>query len=384
MKCPSCGKEIPDGSTFCPQCGNKCADANQIKCPVCQKVVPPDAPFCPYCGATLLTKHEREKSFKEAKKHNMQKLRDIKFAKFIERRGNLLISGVIVVIFLLIGGFYIYEKNTNKAVQSPKINTNQSLQSDKKTKTADSDLALGPVFVGESWSDAKLDLGSEISSSTESKNQVHYKFNNLEVVVKDGVVDALISRDSSVSTKKGIHQGDSLQDVLKAYGKNYKKSDYDQGTCYEYEYKTKNGSPALLRFAIDSNDKVDYISIRTITNDVNNAKKAFLDYHKAISNHRFKDAYSYFTDNGRQSVGDYSSYARGYQDTLSSSVSNISVVDSSPSKVKFTYTLKSRDRVPVSSKNKIQTFSGEVTMINDNGKWYIDNMSAQKTDEHIE
>ena len=48
------------------------------------------------------------------------------------------------------------------------------------------------------------------------------------------------------------------------------------------------------------------------------------------------------------------------------------------------HSLKSRDRVPVSSKNKIQTFSGEVTMINDNGKWYIDNMNAHKTDEHIE
>ena len=172
--------------------------------------------------------------------------------------------------------------------------------------------------------------------------------------------------------------------MLKAYGKNYKKSDYDQQICYEYEYKTKDGSPALLRFAINDNDKVDYISIRTITNDVNNAEKAFLGYHKAISDHRFKDAYSYFTDNYRQSVGDYSSYAHGYQDTLASSVSNIRVVDSSPSKVNLTYTLQSRDRIPLSSKNKIQTFRGEVTMINDNGKWYIDNMSAKKTNERMD
>ena len=247
-------------------------------------------------------------------------------------------------------------------------------------------MSLDSVFIGENWSDVQRDLGQPNSSSQEPPNYTRHKYDDMEVVVenKNNTVQALVSENSSVSTKRGIHQGDSLSDVLKAYGTDYKKSDYGEQTYYEYGYKTKDGSPALLRFAINSNDKVDYISIRTITNDVNNAKKAFLDYHKAISNHRFKDAYSYFTDNGRQSVGDYSSYARGYQDTLSSTVSNISVVDSSPSKVTFTYTLKSRDRVPVSSKNKIQTFSGEVTMINDNGKWYIDNMNAHKTDEHIE
>lgn len=207
----------------------------------------------------------------------------------------------------------------------------------------------------------------------------------MEVIVenKNNTVQALVSKNSSVSTKRGIHQEDSLSDVLKAYGTDYKKSDYGEQTCYEYEYKAKDGSPALLRFAINNNDKVDYISIRTITNDVNNARKAFLDYHKAISDHRFKDAYSYFTDNYRQSIGDYSSYAHGYQDTLSSSVSNVKVVDSSPSKVKLMYTLNARDRIPASSRSKTQTFNGEVTMIQNNGNWYIDSMSAQKTDEHI-
>ena len=47
------------------------------------------------------------------------------------------------------------------------------------------------------------------------------------------------------------------------------------------------------------------------------------------------------------------------------------------------YVLKSRDRIPASNRSKMQTFNGEVTMIQDNGRWYIDSMSAQKTDEHI-
>lgn len=389
MKCPSCGNEIPDGSVFCPQCGNKCADTNQIRCPVCQNVVPPDSPFCPNCGATLLTTDERKKAFKKVKKQNIQKHIIIKIKKFVENWRSAFIPVLIVAIILLIGGVYVYTRDSNKTTPDTNINTNHTKQSpqqsDKKQKTADSDLALGPVFVGETWSDVQRDLGQPNSNSTEPPNYTRYKYDDMEVIIenKNNTVQALVSKNSSVSTKRGIHQGDSLSDVLNAYGTDYKKSDYGEQTYYEYEYKTKDGSPALLRFAINNNDKVDYISIRTITNDVNNARKAFLDYHKAISDHRFKDAYSYFTDNYRQSIGDYSSYAHGYQETLSSSVSNIKIVDSSPSKVKLMYTLKARDRIPVSSRSKTQTFNGEVTMIQDNGKWYIDSMSAQKTDEHI-
>lgn len=389
MKCPSCGNEIPDGSVFCPQCGNKCADTNQIRCPVCQNVVPPDSPFCPNCGATLLTTDERKKAFKKVKKQNIQKHIIIKIKKFVENWRSAFIPVLIVAIILLIGGVYVYTRDSNKTTPDTNINTNHTKQSpqqsDKKQKTADSDLALGPVFVGETWSDVQRDLGQPNSNSTEPPNYTRYKYDDMEVIVenKNNTVQALVSKNSSVSTKRGIHQGDSLTDVFNAYGTDYKKSDYGEQTYYEYEYKTKDGSPALLRFAINNNDKVDYISIRTITNDINNARKAFLDYHKAISDHHFKEAYSYFTDNCRQSIGDYSSYALGYQDTLSSSVSNVKVVDSSPSKVKFMYTLKARDRIPVSSRSKTQTFNGEVTMIQDNGKWYIDSMSAQKTDEHI-
>lgn len=389
MKCPSCGNEIPDGSVFCPQCGNKCADTNQIRCPVCQNVVPPDSPFCPNCGATLLTTDERKKAFKKVKKQNIQKHIIIKIKKFVENWRSAFIPVLIVAIILLIGGVYVYTRDSNKTTPDTNINTNHTKQSpqqsDKKQKTADSDLALGPVFVGETWSDVQRDLGQPNSNSTEPPNYTRYKYDDMEVIIenKNNTVQALVSKNSSVSTKRGIHQGDSLSDVLNAYGTDYKKSDYGEQTYYEYEYKTKDGSPALLRFAINNNDKVDYISIRTITNDINNARKAFLDYHKAISDHHFKEAYSYFTDNYRQSIGDYSSYALGYQDTLSSSVSNVKVVDSSPSKVKFMYTLKARDRIPVSSRSKTQTFTGEVTMIQDNGKWYIDSMSAQKTDEHI-
>lgn len=444
MKCSSCGKEIPDGSKFCIHCGAKCE--LKIICPECNALVDSNLKFCPFCGSkireekSIVDSTVSEKKGNQATTDNLETMTTNKkkavisevVEKNISSKSGILStnsSGQIVnsnkyqgsdprnlsdtyannnsfwtkitkkqrigiiagaVGLCIIAGILIgtssYKKNVANISTSRTSQSYQSNSDSKQKKHSDSELSLDSVFIGEHWSDVQRDLGQPNKSSQEPPDYTRYKYDDMEVVVRnnDDTVQALVSASSSVSTKRGIHQGDSLQDVLKAYGKNYKESDYGEETYYEYEYKTKDGAPALLRFAVNnSNNTVDYISIRTITNDVNNAKKAFLAYHKAISDHRFKDAYSYFTSNYRQSIGDYRNYARGYQDTLDSSVSNIRVVDSSPSKVNLTYTLKSNDRMPGRKENKIQTFNGSVTMINDNGKWYIDNMSAQKTDEHI-
>jgi RNA polymerase subunit RPABC4/transcription elongation factor Spt4 len=50
MKCPNCGKETPEGSIFCGNCG-----AKVVKGEICErcgaKGIPEDARFCPQCGA---------------------------------------------------------------------------------------------------------------------------------------------------------------------------------------------------------------------------------------------------------------------------------------------------------------------------------------------
>ncbi|MFX0092883.1 MAG: zinc ribbon domain-containing protein [Candidatus Hodarchaeota archaeon] len=50
-RCKACDSEIPTGSTFCPNCGDK--TENQVKekiCFYCRKPNLPDAKFCSYCG----------------------------------------------------------------------------------------------------------------------------------------------------------------------------------------------------------------------------------------------------------------------------------------------------------------------------------------------
>ena len=423
INCSECNALIDNNLKFCPLCGAKIGDGktdvNNISSEKKAKQVlegNPESPIeenknfsisevagkirtnSPELVSSNLSEKVISQSVPKDNYQNMQQNDRIDtetgkvsfWGKFTKNQRIGIIIGVLGICVL--AGIVIGINSNNKNVENTsKPSVSQSSQANfektnsKQRKHSDTELSLDSVFIGESWSDVQRDLGQPNSSSKEPPNYTRYKYDDMEVIVenKNNTVQALVSKNSSVSTKRGIHQEDSLSDVLKAYGTDYKKSDYGEQTCYEYEYKAKDGSPALLRFAINNNDKVDYISIRTITNDVNNARKVFLDYHKAISDHHFKEAYSYFTDNCRQSIGDYSSYAHGYQDTLSSSISNIKVVDSSPSKVKLMYILKARDRIPASSRSKTQTFTGEVTMIQDNGKWYIDSMSAQKTDEHI-
>ena len=51
MNCPSCGRENPDGSLFCKQCGRRLSET--VTCPVCGELSPADGNFCIRCGARL-------------------------------------------------------------------------------------------------------------------------------------------------------------------------------------------------------------------------------------------------------------------------------------------------------------------------------------------
>ena len=65
MFCSNCGKEIPDGSEFCPYCGTnlneeikkeKTEVVEEVKeniCNNCKKEIPEESDFCPYCGYNL-------------------------------------------------------------------------------------------------------------------------------------------------------------------------------------------------------------------------------------------------------------------------------------------------------------------------------------------
>lgn len=56
MRCSECGREIPDDSVFCPECGKqqtigqKPQKEKMKRCTNCGCKIPEDSAFCPECG----------------------------------------------------------------------------------------------------------------------------------------------------------------------------------------------------------------------------------------------------------------------------------------------------------------------------------------------
>lgn len=53
IKCPSCGADLPSGSKFCTNCGNKIGGG--ISCPKCKADIPAGSKFCPGCGYKIIS-----------------------------------------------------------------------------------------------------------------------------------------------------------------------------------------------------------------------------------------------------------------------------------------------------------------------------------------
>ena len=64
--CPKCGKEVPDGATFCGACGAQMSadgvssESSASFCPKCGESVPAGAAACPKCGAALNAEPEKK------------------------------------------------------------------------------------------------------------------------------------------------------------------------------------------------------------------------------------------------------------------------------------------------------------------------------------
>lgn len=386
--CPHCGRPLAADAVFCSYCGKPVH-----MCPKCHQPVDPSAKFCPSCGAQLQVPEAQYGSMKAVQSEEKSaqpemnpvtppilspQKKELPLKVQLQAHGNLIIALACVLAVAIAGGvWYAHEQ---KAVPAK-----ENAVSSQPVKTADSELSLNGVYLGQSWDEAKDNLGRELSTSDSKDGAVHHKFTDMDVVVKDNKVIMLTSSSPAAQSKRGIHQGSSFDDVVNAYGDDYQASEYGAQIHYEYTFKTDDGKPGILRFAVSKNSQtVEYISVRLTDEQTDGAKQAFLAYHKAISGHHLQEAFQLLTPDFQTSVGSYDGYAPGYANTLSSDVSNIRKVSSGGDKTMFSFTLKARDRIPGSSKVKVQYFNGQVTMVKEGDTWKISDMSAKKTGEHVE
>ena len=131
--------------------------------------------------------------------------------------------------------------------------------------------------------------------------------------------------------------------------------------------------------------KNDYI--KKLNLNEKEAQQVFINYHKAITEKNYDDAYDMLTRRQQTYILGGEAYSQIYENTISSTVDNISRINSEDNTITFNYDIITRDNTE-DNKIKIQKFSGQVTMINDNGKWLISNYDVRnkttKVDEWIE
>lgn len=114
----------------------------------------------------------------------------------------------------------------------------------------------------------------------------------------------------------------------------------------------------------------------------NGAEQAFKNYHRAITNGNYREAYNTLSIAQRQRVGDFNSYVKGFSNTISSEVTDMRLVSSDEDSVTFDYTITVRDRYQ--GRVKVMTFRGQVTMAKDKGRWYVRYAKSSKTNERYE
>lgn len=320
----------------------------------------------------------------------------------INESGSILkyiIIGVILVLGVFLG-IYFFSNKTANDISSNTSNNGIISNEEKNILSVNSDLSLGGVELGYSIEQMHKVLGKE-TSIDEKDSYKFYNYSDIQVGIKNGKVDALVSNSSAVATKRGIHQGSSLKDVFDKYGDNYNKMDYDDLILYEYTFATDNNKNGILRFAISkSNNQVNYISVRIPEEDLNTksitttdnstsnvtnaneAAQALNNYYAAINKHDMRAAYNILSDDMQTHMGSLNDYADGYKTTLSDSISNVQVTSNSGDEIALSYTLTARDSYN-SNSIKEQTFACTALLSKKTGSWHIVDMSAKKQGERI-
>ena len=299
----------------------------------------------------------------------------------------------LVVILLAVGLYFVVRDDGNKSSAPANSVATQSKEEKAAVREMQTDLSLGGLDLGLSLEEMHKVLGQEKESKAmEKAGYRRYYYDDIWVVVHDGKVSALESNSDKVKTKRGIAQGAQLSEVLAAYGKDYMLSNYDGKKLYEYNFQSQDGRAGILRFAVnEGTDTVDYITVRyapaaklsELAPDPSGAVTAMQAYHKAISNHKYQDAYGMMTPDMQNAMGTFENYCNGYQSTLSSTVTDTKVLSTDGNRVRIGYTLRARDRAK-GGRVLVQVFSGTAIMVNNNGRWYIDEMQASKQGEHYE
>ena len=218
----------------------------------------------------------------------------------------------------------------------------------------------------------------------------------------NGKVDAFVTRDPKFKTKRGLHVGSTYSEVIDKYGTDSMGMNNGNLVLHEYPFNSLDGKYSLLRFAVDGNGRVEYISIRIleeeapkkddtkkkddsgIDENTKQAAAAFLRFHEAITDKNYSAAFNLFSDERKEEM-DYNvrAFAQGYSDTITSEITDLKLVSTSNNYVVMDYVLDARDRAG-GGKTLYQQFRGQVEMVKVGGEWKIAATQSKRVKEVME
>lgn len=398
--CPNCGAE--NTGKFCTKCGQKRADD-------LGQTQPLDMPAV---GAPQRTTPESViKPSYETPQQPAQQVPPAMQGRMVPPQGNVPQPdqskgkqiALIVVIIVLLGvlGFFGYrEFFADEGTGYQPVAKQETAADSKPVREMKTDLSLGGLDLGDPAGDiAEVETDAEKKDPKQEGSMLRHYYADMQIVEENGKITALVSETDKVSTKRGIHQGSTLDEVQKAYGTDtFSQSDDGDGrTLYEYKFTGQDDRVGLLRFAV-KDGKVDYISVRTYegaaqpagvqaaapaVNDSESAKGTLRNFYSAISSKNLAAAWNLMTPEQQSRMGGYDSFRSGYSTTLSSAATNITVASSSADKVVLNYTLIARDRAE-GGHVKVQNFNGSATLVKQDGGWKISYTESSKVGEHLQ
>lgn len=129
---------------------------------------------------------------------------------------------------------------------------------------ARTDLSLNGIDLGISLAEAQSKLGQPVKVEHLDNHDRQYYSDGFYISVANNKVTAFVTKDPKFKTRRGLHVGSTYDEIIDKYGTNSADMTVDNLTLHEYPFTAINGENALLRFAVDSSNRVDYISIRVV------------------------------------------------------------------------------------------------------------------------
>lgn len=362
-----------------------------------------DAKFCPSCGYPLHNEEVQDTRLTEDQTE-LHYQNDIDDTSFYQRNKKVILAGIAIIVIVLcsVFGWKVYEESQYpdnctviySQLESANRNFMDTTQQLSKADTdADVDGMIAAIEKDRNQVDDLVKAHSELKIPSKyqaegkaidtllhkqadvykaalfiidnpNDESADKKMEALQTLIKESKDLAATVHMQGTDFYKAVNM-DSLADYLKVYRDKIKKNTDQQ-----------DAANALAEAAAKDTSQSEAEVAKNMR-----AIRIFRTYHNRLSAHYLQAAYQTFSNN-LQSQLPYTSWANGYESTISSMPYNVKVTASNSDSVTLSYSLKAKDRV--SGAILVQYFNGTCTLVLENGAWKIDSLAAQKVSESYE